>query len=126
MNEFAQCEEAAGAGYIEANLGAEGFGAGPLDLRAEVFQEAEADRGGFVEVDGVEVENVGLDSVVWGAGDVAEGGAIANVGDGFKGLGGGAFADGDGGDVDAIGGEELGVRGEVDGRDGVFSAVAAA
>ena len=60
------------------------------------------------------------ESVFW-----AEGGPVADVGDGLEVLGGGAGADGQRGDVDAVGGEQLGVRCEVDGGDGVAGAVAA-
>ena len=51
-----------------------------------------------------------------------EGGAVADVGDGFEGL----LADIEGGDVDAVRGEEFVVGGEVDGGDGVAGAVASA
>jgi len=61
---------------------------------------------------------MGLD----GEGISSEGGAIADVGDGFEGF----WPDRERSDVDAVGGQEFGVRREVDGGDGVASTVAAA
>jgi len=121
-----QTEVALGLADVAANLSAEGFRAGPLDLGAEAAEECERERGALVEGDGVEVEEIGLD----GGGVLGkfsgEGGAIADVGDGVEGFGGGAGADLHAGDVDAVSGEEFGVGGEVDGRDGVSGSVAAA
>ena len=121
-----QTEEVLGVLDVKADLGAEGFGTGPVDFGAESAEEGEGERGALVEWDGVEVEEMGLD----GGGVLGkfsgEGGAVADVGDGVEGFGGGAGADLYAGDVDAVGGEELGVGGEVDGGDGVPGAVAAA
>ncbi len=117
-----QTEVAFCRGDVAADLFAQGFGVWPAHLGAEALEEGEGERGLFVEVDGVEVEQVGFD----GEGVGAEGGAVADVGDGVEGLAGCACADGEGGDVDAVGGEQLGVGGEVDGGDGVAGAVAAA
>ncbi len=83
---FAKREVPRRAGYIEADLGAESFGVGPLDLWPEAVEEREADGRGLCQVDGVEVEDVGLDGEVGRAGNVAEGGPGAHVGDGFEGL----------------------------------------
>lgn len=132
-----EAEEAVGGGHVLFDLGEEGFGGGEALFVAETVEEAEVEGGGFGEVDGVEVEQVGLD----GEGVCAEGGAVADVGDGVEGLGGdvgcgfrrGAArrgwrggADLEAGDVDAVRGDELGVGGEVDGGYGVAGAVAAA
>ena len=68
----------------------------------------------------MEVEQVGLD----GEGVGAEGGAVADVGDGFEEVGGVPTLER--GDVDAVSGEQFGVGGEVDGGDRVAGAVAAA
>ena len=121
-HQAAEGEVAAGVGDVEGDLSAQSFGVGELSFVAEAAEEGEAERCLLVEVDGVEVEEVGFD----GEGIGAEGGAVADVGDGVEGFGGGAAADGEGGDVDAVGGEEFGVGGEVDGGDGVAGAVAAA
>src|SRR2546430_722691 len=72
----------------------------------------------FVKLNGVEVEQMGLD----GEGVFAKGRAIADVGDCVE-----RFAvDGEGGDVDADGRNQFSVRCEVDGGHGVSGAVAAA
>ena len=129
--------EAVGGGHVLFDLGEEGFWGGEALFVAETVEEAEVEGGGFGEVDGMEVEQVGLD----GEGVCAEGGAVTDVGDGVEGLGGdvccrfrrGAAgrgwhggADVEAGDVDAVRGDELGVGGEVDGGYGVAGAVAAA
>ena len=75
---------------IAADLGAESFGIGPAHLGTEPFEEGKGEGRLFVEVDWVEVEQVGFDS----EGVCAEGGAVADVGDGFKGFGGFTGADG--------------------------------
>ena len=91
-------------------------------LGAQTAQEGEAEGGllgqRLVAFQGVEVEQVGFDGVGVGA----KGGAVTCVGDGFEDF----LSDGEGGDVDAVGREKLGVGREVDGRDSVFCAVAAA
>lgn len=69
----------------------------------------------------MEVEQVGFDC----EGVCAEGGAVADVGDGIEGLAGGTCADGQRGDVDAVGREKFGIGCEIDGGDGVAGAVAA-
>ena len=53
--------EAFGVGDVLHDLGAEGFRGGEADLRAEVFEEGQLKGGRGLEVDGVEVEEVGFD-----------------------------------------------------------------
>ena len=86
------------------------------------MQEGQGERGLFGELDWVEVQEMGF----YGEGVGAEGGAIAYIGDGFEGLGRNACANREGCDVDAVGGEKFRIRGQVDGGDGVASAVTAA
>ena len=77
--------EAFGVGDVLHDLGAEGFRGGEADLWAEVFEEGEFEGGVGLDVDGVEVEEVGLDGEgVFGKLSV-KGGAVADVGDGVEG-----------------------------------------
>ncbi len=45
--ETGQGEKTLGAGYVEGDLGAEGFGGGPLFFFAETLEERELEWGGF-------------------------------------------------------------------------------
>jgi hypothetical protein len=72
-----QREVAEGFFDVEADLGAEEVGRVKAALGAKAMEEGHLERGGFGEVDGVEVEEMGFD----GEGVGAEGGAVADVGD---------------------------------------------
>jgi len=107
-----QGEVTLGVGDVLGDLGEERFRAGEAALVTEAAQEGQAERGllgkGLRAFEGVEVEQVRL----YGEGVRAEGGAVANVGDGLKGLGvRGTVADLERGDVDAVGGKNLDVGG---------------
>ena len=95
-----QTEVALCAADVAAYLLAESFGVWPAHLGAEPFEEGEGEGRLLGEIDGVEVEQVGFDC----EGVCAEGGAVADVGDGVEGFAGWAGADGERGDVDAVGG----------------------
>ena len=68
--------------HVSADLFFERFWGGPAHLCAEATQEGEGERRVFVELYGVEVEQVRFDGKRVGA----EGGAIAYVGYGVEGL----------------------------------------
>ena len=69
-------------GDVAAYLFFERFGIGPAHLCAETTQKGKSERCVFVELDGMEVEQVRFDGKRIGA----EGRAIAHVGDGVEGL----------------------------------------
>ena len=84
--EAAEGKVAAGVGDVAGDLVAEGLGGGEGAFGAEAAEEGEAEGRllgeGPIAFKGVEVEQVGLD----GEGAGAEGGAVADVGDGREGL----------------------------------------
>src|SRR6516164_189412 len=116
--QMAQTEVAFSAADIAADLLAQSLRRRPANLIAKPVQEREGEGCGFGEIDWVEVEQVGFDRERVGA----EGGAIADVGDGVEGL----ACNGKGRNVDAVSRDELRVGGKVDGRHSVFGAVSAA
>lgn len=100
-------------------MGAERFRVFEAAFGAETMQESHLEMGGVVEIDGVEVEEVGFD----GEGVGAEGGAVADVGDSAEEV---RASDVQCGDVDAVGGQQFGVGREVDSGNGVAGAVTSA
>jgi hypothetical protein len=65
---------------VQGNLGAESLGRVEAALGAQTMQEGQLQRGIFIERDGCEVQQMGLDS----EGVRAEGGTVAGVGDAAK------------------------------------------
>ena len=76
-------EEALGAGNVFLDLGEEKVGGRPALLGAKEEKEGELEGGVCFKGDGVKVEQVGFDS----EGVLAEGGAVADVGDTLEGFG---------------------------------------
>ena len=122
-------EVADSASDIADDLLAQSLRIGPVNFRAKAGEKGQFQGGlvgeGLIAFEGMEVEQVGFYGERDAAWDVAEGGAIPDVGDGFEALGGGAASYKEGRDVDTVCGEELRVGGQVDRRNGVAGAVAA-
>src|SRR5262249_50954179 len=103
--------------HIFGDLLAQGLNGGEFDFSAQAAQEKNLDRGLSRELDGMKVQQVGLD----GEGIGPERRTVANVRHGVK-----AFSvDDRARDVNTIGWDQLLITAQVDGGDGVLVSITA-
>lgn len=111
-------EVAAGVVDVGGDLGTKFFDGRKLDFRAQAAEEEQLDLRFRGQVEGMEVEQVSFNGERLGA----ECGALADIGYGIETL----FGDTGAGNVNAIARHQFLIAAEVDGGNGVFSAIAAA
>ena len=118
VSQSQQMKKASSFSYVLANLLAQGLHRRKFDFVAEPSEKINFDFRFWIQFDGMEVEQMGFDRKRLGA----EGGTIADVGDGVEAL----IAHAGSSDVNAIFRNQFFIAAQIDGGNGVFGAVSAA